>query len=257
MNENELTALLDRGSRVHEPDVEALVAGGAARGRRSLRRRRVGTASVAALAVAGIVTGGMFLAGGDGTATDASLPIASAPTPTPITEPRIVESDGNGPVEVTAYLRTVEEIHDDIQRMLGPGTSDVLDGLSSPRVMLDGDELDWFFRFADAEAQVSILPFPTGCTPSGEQVEHQTGCLTTDTGIEYRTAGPWANDGKGRWGQTVVAWQQGFQIMVISTNVHEEISEDDFTSTRVADEPTIAMDDLIALATSDIWFETP
>jgi hypothetical protein len=259
MNETELTALLERGARLHEPDVDALVAGGTARGRRSLRRRRVGTASVAVLAMAGIATGGLFLAGPGVPARDSSVSVASSPPPAPpASTRRVVDTDDNGPVEVDAELRPIAEIHSEIQRVLGPGASDPLAGLSRPLVHLGGDDLSWFFRFDDAEAQVSVHPVPYGCTPSGEEIAHQTGCLATDNGVEYRTAGPWANDGKGRWGQTVVSWQHGFEIMVISTNLHEELTSDDgahVETTRVADHPTITMDQLIALATSDIWFE--
>lgn len=261
MNETELTTLLERGSRLHEPDVDALVAGGAARGRRSLRRRRVGTVTLSALATAGIATGSLLLAGGGITPTDASLPVASSgtevsPATTSSDSTRIVHPhDGNGPVEVTAELRSIPEIHADIQRVLGPGTSDLLRGLSGPVSNLDGDDLSWFFRFDDAEAQASISPVPYGCGPSGEEVAHQTGCLTTDDGVDYRTAGPWRNDGPNQWGQTVVSWQHGFEIMVISTNIHEEISEQDYDVTVVADQPTITLDQLVDLATSDIWFE--
>lgn len=257
MNETELTALLEGGSRLYEPDVHALVAGGAARGRRSLRRRRAAAAAVAALATAGVATGGQFLAGGG--VTGSTAPIASGVSPTPHTGTRVVDTDDNGPVEVTARLRSIPEIHSTIQRMLGPGASDPLTGLSRPRVHLNGDDLSWFFRYDDAEAQVSVHPVPFGCTRPGEKVAHQTGCLATDTGVEYRTAGPWADDGKGRWGQTVVAWQHGFEIMIISTNVHQELSSGDpatarVETTRVADRPTITMDQLVAVATSDIWF---
>jgi hypothetical protein len=260
MNETELTTLLERGSHLQEPDVDALVAGGAARGRRSLRRRRVGTASVAVLATAGIATCGLFLTGGDVTARDSSVSIASSPSPAPPTTRRVVDTDDNGPVEVTAELRSITEIHSDIQRLLGPGASNPLTGLSRPLVHLGGDDLSWFYRFDDAEAQVNVHPVPYGCTPPGEEIAHQTGCLATESGVEYRTAGPWANDGGRSWGQTVVSWQHGFEIMVISTNVHQELTSDDSATarpetTRVADQPTITMDQLVALATSDIWFE--
>lgn len=260
MNETELTTLLERGSRLLDADIDALVTGGEARGRRALRRRRIGTASIAVLATAGVVAGGLLASGGGVTATDSAPVVSSPPSEPPAADRRIVDTDDNGPVEVSADLRSIARIHADIQRALGPGASDPLTGLSGPRDHLDGDDLSWFFRFDDAEAQVSIHPVPYGCTPSGEEIANQTGCLTTDDGVEYRTAGPWENDGPRRWGQTAVAWQHGFEIMVISTNVHEELTSDDrrdaeLETTRVADGPTITMDQLVALATSDIWFE--
>jgi hypothetical protein len=263
MNEQELTALLERGAQDLAPDIDRLVGGGAARGRRSVRRRRVGV-GVAAVAVVGAVgIGAVVLPGSDGgRATDGATQVASTASPTPTARTRVVDTDDNGPVEVNAELRPIAEIHADIQRMLGPGASDLLQGPSAPMTRLHGDDLSWFFRFDDAEAQVSVHPFPTGCTPSGEQVAHQTGCLETDAGVEYRTAGPFSinsygHPDQGRWQQTVVSWQHGFEIMVISTNVHQEITNDAVTTTRVADDPTITMDELVALATSDIWFEAP
>lgn len=259
MNETELTALLERSTSLLDADIEALVAGGETRGRRALRRRRIGTASVAVLATASIAAGGVLTSGGGVTATDSTSVASSPPAEPPAHDSRIVDTDDNGPVAVSADLRSIPKIHADIQRALGPGASDPLTGLSRPITHLNGDDLSWFFRFDDAEAQVSVHPVPYGCTPSGEDIANQTGCLATDDGVEYRTAGPWENDGQRRWGQTVVSWQHGFEIMVISTNIHEEFTSDDrrtaeLETTRVADLPTITMDQLVALATSDIWF---
>lgn len=260
MNETELTTLLERSASLLDADIEALVAVGEARGRRALRRRRVAAASIAALATAGIAVGGLLVSDGGVTAKD-SAPVASSPSPElPEAGRRMVETDDNGPVEVSAGLRPIAKIHADIQRALGPGASDPLTGLSRPVTRLNGDDLSWFFRFDDAEAQVSVHPVPYGCAPSGEDIANQTGCLSTEGGVEYRTAGPWENDGPRLWGQTVVSWQHGFEIMVISTNIHEELTSDDrrtaeLETTRVADSPTITMDQLVALATSDIWFE--
>jgi hypothetical protein len=266
MNETELTDLLERGSRLQAPDVEALVAGGTARGRRSLRRRRVGTASAAVLATAGVATSIVLLARGGVIATDPSTPVAatgstapSTPASTaPSTEPsasarRVVQSDGNGPVTVTARLRTIAEIHADIQRILGPGASDPLQGPSRPVTDLDGDELSWFFRFDGAEAQVHITPFPGGCAPSGEDITPRSDCLKTTTGIGYSTFGPFKD--LGYWQQTVDAWHHGFMIMIISKNVHEDLTDTGVNTRVVADKPTIAMDRLVSLATSDIWFQ--
>lgn len=258
MNETELTTLLERGARLYEPDVDALVAGGAGRGRRSLRRRRVGAVSVAALATAGIAAGGVFVAGGAGPSPDASLPIAASGSPASPTPPssarRVVDTDDNGPVVVTARLRPIAEIHADIQRALGPGASDPLQGPAHPVTSLDGDDLSWFFRVDDAEANVSVEPFPTGCTPSQEQPPHTTGCLKTAGGVEYRTFGPWTTDGPGQRQETVEAWHHGFEIMLISTNVHQDYT-DAGTRTVVAENPTITLDQLVSLATSDIWFQ--
>ncbi|WP_243058843.1 hypothetical protein [Nocardioides sp. SR21] len=260
MNEHEFTDLLDRSTAGLAPDVERLVEGGAARGRRTLRRRRMGTALGAAAVVGVVGVGAVVLpTEGPGRADDtsaASGPSATgSPSQAPLTAPRKVDSDGDGKAdaEVSADLRTVEEIHADLQVLLGPGASDLLDGRRGPVANLEGDELSWFFRFDGAEAQVSVYPVGRGCTPSGEQIAQQTGCLETG-GVEYRTAGPWSSSGGGQRGQTAVAWQQGFEIMVISENVRQALSGE---STQVADLPTIPLETLVAAATSDIWFEDP
>lgn len=260
MNEHELTDLLDRGTAGLSPDVERLVGGGAARGRRVLRRRRVGTALGSATVLTVIGVGAVVLpgdgpGGADGTPVASDRPTPSSPPPAPLTAPRMVDSDGDGEsdAEVTARLRTPEAIYADVQAMLGPGAGDLLQGRRGPYVAAGGDELSLFFRFNGAEAQLSITPVGRGCTPSGEQVPHQTGCLATH-GVDYRTSGPWTSSGGGQLGQTAVAWQQGFEIMVISENVREAMSGE---STLIADEPTIPLETLVEVATSDVWFEDP
>jgi len=258
MNETELSTLLEQGSRLCEPDVEALVVGGARRGRRSMRRQRVGTASVAAVATAAAVTGVLLLPGGGSTATDPQLDVAASGTATTSAAPssavRIVQTPDNGPVEVTAELRAIAAIHADIQSALGAGASDLLQGPAHPMTTLDGDDLSWFFRFDDAEANVSVTPFPGGCGPTQEKPAHTTGCMKAPDGVVYRTSGPWTTDGPGQRQETVVAWQHGFQVMLISTNVHQDYT-DAGTRTVVTAEPTISLDRLVSLATSDIWFQ--
>ena len=258
MNERELTDLLDRGTAGLSPDVARLVDGGAARGRQALRRRRVGTA-LSASAVLGVIGLGAVLLPSEGPGRAGDTPVASgpsavaSPSQVPLTEPRMVDVDGSGEpdVEVTADLRTVEAIHADLQAMLGPGASDLLDGRRGPRIRMEGNEMSWFFRFDGAEAQVSVYPVGRGCTPAGEQIAHQTGCLEAN-GVEYRTAGPWSSSGGGQRGQTAVAWQQGFEIMVISENVRHSFSG---KTTQVADSPTIPLQTLVDVATSGTWFE--
>lgn len=248
MNEHELTDLLDRVTVDLAPDVERLVEGGAARGRRTLRRRRTGTALGVAAVVAVVGVGAVVLPGDQpGRASD--------PPPAPLTAPRMLDGDGDGEAdeEVTAHLRTIEAIHADLQILLGPGASDLPGGFRAPTTRLDGDDLTWFFRFDGAEAQVSVSPVGRGCTPPGEEVPHQTGCLEAD-GVEYRTSGPWSSSGGGQRGWTAVAWQQGFQIMIISENVRQTFSGE---STQVAELPTIPLETLVEAATSDIWFEDP
>ena len=78
--------------------------------------------------------------------------------------------------------------------------------------------------------------------------------LDGDRGVEYRAAGPWSSSGGGQRGQTAVAWQQGFEIMVISENVRHSSSGE---TTHVAELPTIPLETLVEVATSDIWFEDP
>lgn len=259
MNEHEFTDLLDRGTAGLSPDIARLVDGGAARGRRTLRRRRGGAAALGAAAVLGVIGVGAAVLPSEGSGRARDTPVANGPSTAgsqsqaPLTEPRTVDADGNGEpdVEVTADLRTVEAIHADIQAMLGPGASDLLDGRRGPRIRMEGNEMSWFFRFDGAEAQVSVYPVGRGCTPAGEQIAHQTGCLETN-GVEYRTAGPWSSSGGSQRGQTAVAWQHGFEIMVISENVRHSFSG---KTTQVADSPTIPLETLVDVATSDTWFE--
>lgn len=264
MNEHELTELLERDTAGLSPDVARLVDGGVARGRRSLRRARVGTA-LGAAAVLGVVgVGAAVVLPGDGpgrtgdtragdTSVAAGRSAPAGPLRAPLTEPHRVDSDGNGrrDTEVTADLRPMEAIHTDIQAMLGSGASDLLHGRRGPKMM--GEDWSWFFRYDGAEAQVSVHPVGRGCTPPGEQIAHQTGCLATN-GVECRTAGPWSSRGDGQRGQTAVAYQQGYEIMVISKNERSTATGE---TTQVADLPTIPLETLVEIATSDIWFEDP
>ena len=83
MNESELTTLLSRATEGLSPDVEALVAGGAARGRRTLRRRRTAAGvGVAALAVTAWALPTAWPDGsGSTTATDAAASVEPSSTP--------------------------------------------------------------------------------------------------------------------------------------------------------------------------------
>lgn len=87
MNEQDFATLVDRAAAALEPDVDALVAGGATRGRRALRRRRTVAALGATGAVAALATVAALLPGAGTTpsAPDRSPGFAdssTAPTPT-------------------------------------------------------------------------------------------------------------------------------------------------------------------------------
>jgi hypothetical protein len=67
MKEQDLTTLMERAGDGLAPDVDALIAGGAARGRRSLRRRRAAVSFGAVAAVGAIALAATVLPGGGGT----------------------------------------------------------------------------------------------------------------------------------------------------------------------------------------------
>jgi hypothetical protein len=67
MKEHELIALMERAGDGLAPDVDALVTGGTARGRRALRRRRLAGGLGAVAAVGAIAVAATVLSGGGGT----------------------------------------------------------------------------------------------------------------------------------------------------------------------------------------------
>ncbi|MCR1782173.1 hypothetical protein KVF89_06480 [Nocardioides carbamazepini] len=78
MNEHDLTTVMERAAERLDPDVADLVAGGARRGRRRLRRRRA-TVGVSGAVVAALAVGAVAWASSPGGGTARDLPVATPP----------------------------------------------------------------------------------------------------------------------------------------------------------------------------------
>ncbi|MDQ6525455.1 hypothetical protein RB608_17675 [Nocardioides sp. LHD-245] len=79
MNEHDLTTVMERAAERLDPDVADLVAGGARRGRRRLRRRRA-TVGVSGAVVGALAVGAVAWASAPGGGTARDLPVATPPT---------------------------------------------------------------------------------------------------------------------------------------------------------------------------------
>jgi hypothetical protein len=177
MKEHELTALMDRASDGLAPDVEALVARGTARGRRTLRRRRVASCLGAAAAVGAIAVAATVLTDGGG--TPAHVPgrdIAASPTTTapddgpreladrPVIEERLLEALPEG--EVTEL--SIKTHAGDDGALLGVEV----------RLLLDGAEVTMSIDDTSLDPVPDPGPRPAECDESG--VGHGDGSITID-----------------------------------------------------------------------------
>ncbi len=255
MNEHELTALLERTSSGLEPDVDALVAAGAAAGRRRLWRKR-GAVAVAAVAIGGVVVaGGVVLTGGsgEGHGLDVAGPTAS--------QARGIDTDGDGVADasVTARLRTVEEMHREVRRILGEEAGPVLGRSYGPIVRgasdadPHGTDVAWWFRYEGTLTQVNVHATSQTCAGYEDVFVDPPDC-STHGGVEVAVHEPERTSSAYREiSRPVEGWQEGYVVRIIATNSDERGPE--HRGRVVTDGPPIPLESMIDLVTSEIWFE--
>lgn len=188
MKEHELTALMERAGDGLAPDVEGLVAGGAARGRRALRRRRVASGFGAAAAVCAIAVAATVLSGGGGTPN--TVP-DHAPAGVPTTQRELADRTV---IEERLLEALPEGEVTELSIRTNAGDDGALVGVQV-RLLLDGAEVT--ASVADTSRDAASFPDP-GSPPEGcdASVLGGEGTITLDeledslNELAARTKGP-------------------------------------------------------------------
>ncbi|WP_134740327.1 hypothetical protein [Nocardioides sp. 503] len=252
------TSTLQRAASLLEPDVDRLVTGGTARGRRLRRRHRVG-GGIAAAAVVGLVAASAAvvpqLLDADGSVPRQGA-VAADPTPTPTPEPRTPTAPTRRPLAVTQAQvpATFAELF--------PGE---ITELPQKEVVDEAPIVD--FQWQGFAVRVGITPAEYSLPYSidtGEQIGTAAGprkrcqqgglggCVPGPDGswvATYVNTGP-AVDG-GVSSRFVTAYTaDGWDVMVVSHNAASSKG-----SELLADEPPFTVAQLRRAALSGIWFE--
>ncbi|MFC4784529.1 hypothetical protein ACT8ZV_08650 [Nocardioides sp. MAHUQ-72] len=263
--------LLVQGSPPSPSDPQRLVAAGITRGRALRRRQRAGTAA-AALAVFGVIGVGAVvvpLGGGDRSTPVASdptpsptpsAPPSSTPLPTPTSEPSVstppsasVSTPPSASVSMPpptlgdTITVAAPQVPATVGEILGRDGAGEL-RTSAPYSPASGpDTLVAHFSWQGTLTTVVIEPAGANpqrdCRAGGQG----TTCSTDADGDPVLTWGPTTADRVTAQGATV--WQNGFQVSALSYN-----AADGKDAAPLTDAPPLSLDDLTAVAGSDVWF---
>ena len=260
------TELLDRATTGLAPDVDRLVAGGIARGRRTQRRRRAG-ATLAAVAVFGVIgaaaslvphpdgrSGSTPVADDTGTptatATPSEAPSASASVSLPPQTTSSTAMPTSPPAGTTTDRVTVtaRQVPGTFEQLLGRSDAGPL-RLDPPYGAASGpDRLVAHFSWQGTLTSFLIERFDGDARQACQQSAGPGDTCTTDAaGDPMLLWGPDTGDGVSTQGSTV--WRDGFAVSVLSYNAAEGKG-----SPALTKYPPISMDDLSMLAASDVWF---
>ena len=260
------TELLDRATTGLAPDVDRLVAGGIARGRRTQRRRRAG-ATLAAVAVFGVIgaaaslvphpdgrSGSTPVADDTGTptasATPSQAPSASAsPSLPPQTTTSAPATPASPPAGTTDRVTvTAQQVPSTVEELLGrQGAGPLRTGPAYGSVS-ELRRVIAHFSWRGTLASVVVEPFEGDAQQACEQSvgPHYT-CTADAAGHPMLLWGPTTGDGVAAQGATV--WRDGFEVSVLSYNAAEGKN-----APPVFEQPPLTRDDLSLLASSDAWF---
>ncbi|GAB3775829.1 hypothetical protein FB382_004244 [Nocardioides ginsengisegetis] len=259
--------LFDRATNGLTSDVDRLVSGGIARGRRAQRRRRAGS-MLAAVAVFGVVgAAASFIphaTGRDGTpvASDPTVSPSASPTaPSPTTSPTASPTGtaSSSPADPTVsdpppfvadhVTVTPEQVPVLVEEQLGrQGAGPIRTGPSYGSAG-SADRLIAHFSWQGTLASVVIERFPGDGQAACQQSVGPTGgtCSTDEAGHPMLLWGPTLGDGVEAQGATV--WRDGFEVAALSYN-----AADGKNSPPLFTHPPLTMDELTLLATADAWF---
>lgn len=258
--------LEDAASRL-SADVEALVAGGLARGRR-LRRRRQALAGVGTIAAVGVLAvGGVALGhqlGSSPQALSADGPSAPARTPSGSTSPITPRPAGEthtkyvGGTDAPLAL-DARQIHAQLTGMLPAGTvGPILTQAPYPVVSRGTDRIEHFTYNG------SLVSFIINAAAGSETCESLAASADPRAGYSAcRTVG----DSKVVTGQTTgafalntaIAWHHGYEISILSyaagPSGAANPAMDGKRMQHVSDRPPISIGELTTIVTSDVWFQ--
>ena len=249
--------LLQHATTDLTPDVDRLVSHGISRGRGLRRRRRVGT-SLAAAAVIGVIgiaaSVGPDLVGGNATAPGPGFAQQTTSTPEP-PAPKETAPSTTQPLPIDAALAVpAAQVPATFDELLADGTpgeilkNDSLPFLDKPQHQIvhflwEGTITTFSIERADSLATCEELVDPVNQAngePGGE-------CVFID-GLETLSYGPDTYDGVTSQGTMV--WQHGYIVSALSYNALEGKDVE-----PVSEQPPISLDDLIAVASSQVWFD--
>ncbi|GAW52023.1 MULTISPECIES: hypothetical protein [unclassified Nocardioides] len=244
MNDHEITALLERAGSGLRPEVAELVAGGAARGRTKLRRRRAGTA-FAAVAVVGVVGAGLVATQlhqrpGDSTVTDP----AGAPSGTVTPKPTAAGERDAPPAPDAALALGPDGIRDQLAAML-PGEVGPI--LREPPYSVVSGRYDRVLHFRYQGTLATFVIAPARSMASCQEQSGPDGSCTVVDGMETLVWGPTTADRVTAQG--VAVWRHGYIVSVLSYNAAEGKDVAPLTA-----EPPLSLAMLTDIAMSDAWY---
>jgi hypothetical protein len=249
--DHQLETLFRDSSADLSPDVVDLVAGGIARGRARRRRQGVG-AALAAVAVVGVIGVAASVAPGLVDDRDSAPAFVAAPDPVKpkerpdVTTPR---QDIDAELAVAAT-----DIPAEVASVVSPG--DLPQALEKLGPILQDDtfplvdtarEKIVHFRWEGTLTTFIIEP-ASGLGTCQEFAAQGDGACEVVNGLETLTWGPTTADQDTAQG--VQVWQHGYAVSAISYNAPDG---KDVPPTMA--DPAISLDDLTALAASEVWFE--
>lgn len=241
MTDHQISTLLRDSTSGLEPDVLDLVAGGVARGRRSRRRRRLGSALAATCVAGGLVVAANFDAGTnslDGQVADHSGSDRAVTKPAPPRKQR--EPGPDAALRVAAA-----EVPAAFATMLPAGdVSTALDEAPYPLVD-EPDRTITHFRY-DGMLTTFIIDRASTMGSCQEQAAGDANCTKID-GLEVLRFGPTTADQVTAQGVSV--WQHGYIVTALSYNAAEGKDVE-----PLAANPPIGIDQLVAVASSPTWF---
>jgi hypothetical protein len=252
MNQNELTVVLERAAGRLDPDVAGLVTGGVQRGQRKVRRRRaaiLATGSAVTALVVGAVAWQSSL--GPTTAHDRTTARPTPPAPTPARTAGLTPDDQRSlapdDVVLERFLRQLPAGRINDLRMT---PVDDPTGAYQHSLVID-------LRLAGADIRVRLHDM----SAKGKPFSARKACGTRE--CRRLEGGSWlwprsgdGGDGSDRSGFTG-AWAGVFAPdgWMIDVSAFNGVGSTPQTpAVVVSDAPPLTLDQLTALATSDIWF---
>jgi hypothetical protein len=235
-------------------DVDRLVAGGVDRGRARRRRHLAGTA-VAAVATIGVIGAGAAVVPQQGPETARDVPVATGegkatpspsptPTPPPSATPTRPTSHLSEPGEPTVSAADIPQRVDE----LVPGHDVGEPLMQSPYGVVDTGSEKIVHFLVDGMLTTVIINRASASLAydcvDGSTVE----CRTLADGTVVQVAAPTTGDQVTMQG--VIAIRETWMVDVMSYN-----AVDGKDVAPVQPEPALSEEELVALATSDTWFE--
>jgi hypothetical protein len=274
VNEQEMSTLLARAADAVPVDVESLVAGGVARGRAARRRRRAGAGVAGALGVAAVVGAAVVLVphGGSsvvvepagqpgvaGSTASASAGSSRSALTKPIPSSVLDEPHATYPAAPDAALTLHNEaIHAALAQLLPAGTMGPILTDEQYPARDQGNHRAQFFLYDGALVTFIIDP-----AKGSETCESFAAAADPAAGYSScRTVGDTQvmTESQPRAGlNAAMVWHHGYEITVISYDNAPATTRNPALDGKklktVSDTPPLDVPTLVAVASSDAWFE--